>query len=156
MWTPSQTQSLGKPPLSPDKIADLRVKHLELLQAIVARIAGNSASLKNYCVTLTTAICGLAITLHQPVIVLLALLPIVVFAVLDARFLHIERRFRGLFDRIRQEDWATPPSFEIGLRTAPAVSYWGTLCSWSIVIYYGLLLIGVVMVVAVWSRVGHQ
>jgi hypothetical protein len=39
--------------------------------------------------------------LHQPLGALVALLPIFVFAVLDAQYLRIELRFRGLFELIR-------------------------------------------------------
>jgi hypothetical protein len=134
-------------PLSAEKIADLRVKHLELLQSIVTRIANNGATLKNYCITLTVAICGLAVTLHRPIVTLLALMPIVMFSALDAQFLRIERRFRGVFDVVRQADWATPPNFEISLGAAPSVSYWRTLASWSILVFY-LPLAVVVCVVA--------
>ena len=90
-----------------------------MLQAIVARMAGNEAALKNWCITLTTAVCGFAISLQRPLVALLALLPIAVFAMLDAQYLRIERRFRALFDRVRSEDWATVPSFEIDLSKAP-------------------------------------
>ncbi len=77
--------------VSPDKRAELWVKHLEMIQGIVTRIAGYGASLKNYCLTLTTAVCGFAITLQRPLVAALALLPLVIFAVLDAQYLRVER-----------------------------------------------------------------
>ena len=80
--------------VSPDKRAELWVKHLEMIQGIVTRIAGYGASLKNYCLTLTTAVCGFAITLQRPLVAALSLLPLVIFAVLDAQFLIVTR---GLF-----------------------------------------------------------
>src|ERR1035437_66125 len=95
------------------KIADLRVKHLEMLQAVISRIAGQGATLKNYCITLTTAVCGFAITLEKPLVTLLALFPVTIFALLDAQYLRMERRFRVLFDRVRLENWGTVPSFEL-------------------------------------------
>jgi hypothetical protein len=133
----------------PDKIADMRVKHLEMVQAIVARIANHGAALKNWCITTTTAVCGFAITLQRPLVALLALLPIVTFALLDTPYLRVERRFRELFDRIRAEDWATPPGFEINLQGAPKVNYWGVFISWSIASFYALLAVGVVLVMFV-------
>jgi hypothetical protein len=53
-------------------------------------------------------------------------------AILDAQYLRVERRFRGLFDQIRGKDWTKLPTFEIGLKTAPQSSYWNALGSWSI------------------------
>ena len=99
--------------IGPEKIADLRVKHLEMVQAVVARMANQGATLKNYCVTLTTAVCGFAITLGRPLVALLAILPVTICALLDAQYLRLERRFRGLFDRVRLEDWGAVPSFEV-------------------------------------------
>jgi hypothetical protein len=137
----------GTMTISADKTAELRVKQLEMVQAIVARLGNYGATLKNYCITLTTAVCGFAITLHRPVVALLALLPIVIFALLDAQFLRIERRFRGLFDRLRQEEWEVLPTFSIQLSSAPAVRYWAVICSWSILIFYLPLAVAVAAVV---------
>src|SRR4051812_20224564 len=94
--------------LSAEKIADLRVKHLEMVQAVVSRLGNYGATLKTYCITITTAICGVAITLKLPLVFLLALLAILAFAALDAQYLRLERRFRCLYDITRREDWSAP------------------------------------------------
>jgi hypothetical protein len=39
--------------VSPEKMAELRVKHLEMLQALITRMAGYGASFKSYCITVT-------------------------------------------------------------------------------------------------------
>ncbi len=133
--------------LTPEKHADLRLKHLEMVQAVIARLAGTGASHKNYCLTISTAICGLAVTLQKPAIVLLALLPILVFAFLDAQYLRTERRFRDHFDLIRAEEWGAAPSFSMTPTSKP--SYWNSLRSWSIAGFYGGLAIGVLVVTAI-------
>jgi hypothetical protein len=129
-----------------EKLADLRVKHLEMVQAVIARVAGQSATLKNYCITVTTAVCGLAVSLQRPCVALLALLPVTIFALLDAQYLRLERRFRGLFNEVRMQRWSAVPSFEISAQAAPASSYWGALFSWSIFMFYTPLAIAVVFV----------
>ena len=133
-------------PISDDKTADLRAKHLELLQVVIARMANYGATLKNYSITLTTAVCGFAVTLQRPAAALLAILPIAICAGLDARYLCNERRFRGLYDSVRQEDWASRPSFEISLASAPAESFWSCLPRWSILGFYAPLAAAVVIV----------
>jgi hypothetical protein len=140
--------------LEASKIADLRVKHLEMVQAVISRIAGQSATLKNYCLTLTSALCGFAITLQRPLVTLLALLPITIFALLDAQYLRLERRFRGLFDKVRTEDWGSIPNFEISSASAPKTSYWAALLSWSIATFYVPLAVAV-MIVALIARQVH-
>jgi histidine triad (HIT) family protein len=78
-----------------EKIAEFRVAQLEMVQAIIARIAGYGAAIKNWCITVTTAVCGFSITVQKPFVVLLALLPIITFAFLDAQYLRVERQFRN-------------------------------------------------------------
>ena len=62
--------------MTPDKIAELRVKHLEMLQGLITRMAGYGASFKSYCITVVTAVIGFAFTLHRPAVAALALLVI--------------------------------------------------------------------------------
>lgn len=135
--------------LGPDKIADLRLKHLEMVQAIVTRMANYSATLKNYCITLVTAIAGFAITVQKPLAVLLALVPVLVFALLDGQYLRLERRFRELYDLSRKEGWGVAPSFEIDLGKAPRIGFWGVFFSWSIGVFYIPLALGIVGVVII-------
>jgi hypothetical protein len=135
--------------ISPEKLTELRVKQLEMLQAAVARMAGVGVTMKSYCITITTAVSGFAITVQRPLLALLALLPIFTFALMDAQYLRVERRFRGLFDRVRCEDWGTFPSFEINLKNAHPVSFWDTLISWSIINFYAPLALVVAIVVLV-------
>ena len=99
--------------LDSSKIAELKVKHLEMIQALVLRMSNQAATIKSYCITVTTAVCGFAITLQRPLVALIAILPITTFALLDAQYLRLERCFRALFERSRAEDWGTLPSFEI-------------------------------------------
>lgn len=140
--------------MPPEKIAELRVKHLEMMQSIVTRMAGYGASFKSYCITVVTAILGLAFTLHRPAVAALALLPLITFALVDAQYLRIERRFRGLFDAVRTESWNAMPTFEINLDQAPEIPYWSALRSWSITSFYGPLALAVVIAV-IGVRLAH-
>ncbi|MET4215739.1 hypothetical protein ACVWWG_006963 [Bradyrhizobium sp. LB7.2] len=125
--------------ISAEKIADLRVKHLEMLQSLITRMAGYGASFKSYCITVTTTVVGFGFTLHRPLVSALAILPILAFAFADAQYLRVERRFRGAFNLIRAEGWEQIPSFEINLDHAPAQPYWSAVTSWSILGFYGPL-----------------
>jgi hypothetical protein len=139
--------------ISADKLAELRTKHLEMLQVVVGRMATYGATLKNYCITITTAVCGLAVTLQRPAAALVGLVPIAICAILDARYLQNERRFRALFDQIRQEQWMEPPSFAVDLRATPQVPMREVLKSWSITIFYGGLALLLLIVIVIGWRV---
>ncbi|MFM2151455.1 MAG: hypothetical protein RLZZ187_3761 [Pseudomonadota bacterium] len=130
--------------LSSDKIADLRMKQLEMLQSIIGRMAGYGSAHKNYCITITTAICGAAVTLQRPFLTLLSLIPILVFWLLDTQYLRVERRFRQIFGAAAQESWETAPSFNFNLNSVSGVSFWDCAISWSVLVFYFPTTIGVV------------
>lgn len=121
------------------KLWDLRVKHLEMLQAAIARMSNQSATLKNLCITLLTAVGGFAISLSKPGVGFFALLPVAVFAFLDARYLQLERQFRRRFDSVRHSDWKKPPNFEMNPEVSVKASFCSAFCSWSILNFYGPL-----------------
>jgi hypothetical protein len=128
--------------LKADKLVELRVKHLEMVQSVVARMASQGAATKTACVTIVTAVVGFGVTLQKPSVVLLALLPVTIFALLDARYLQLERHFRHRFDEIRGQKWSVMPNFEIG--TADVTQgYWQALRSWSIVYFYAPIALAV-------------
>ncbi|MDR6659735.1 hypothetical protein J2W51_002305 [Tardiphaga robiniae] len=129
--------------LEPEKIADLRVKHLEMLQAAISRMATQSAASKGYCITLTTALLGLAVANKLPKLGVLTFAPILAFALLDTQYLRLERRFRAVFERVAGEDWSGMPNFN--LKPAPSADhgYWACFLSWSIMVFYLPLTAGV-------------
>src|ERR1051326_6477618 len=122
--------------LPPEKIADLHIKYLEMLQSTIARISSYNATLKNFCITLTIAICGFAVTIRKPGIILLTLLPIAVLAVLDAHYLRTERQFRVLYDAARLQDWTDMPSFDMNISKMPPGNFWSAFFSWSVCSFY--------------------
>lgn len=65
-----------------------------MLQGIIARLASNSASCKSWCVGLVSAIGVVAAQAGKVELIFVAVLPIIVFGVLDAYYLGLERRFR--------------------------------------------------------------
>ena len=81
---------------------DFRIKHLELVQSIVSRLAGNSASLKTWSVTLIAGLFALAAKDTENAYFMVAYLPCLTFWGLDSYYLSQERRFRDLFNEIEQ------------------------------------------------------
>ena len=132
-----------------DLAANMRIKHLEMLQAVIARLSNHGASIKNYCLTITTAACGAAVTLQRPLVAAIALLPVVVFWALDTQYLRTERRFRIAFERVRSEDWITPPTFNMTPPQSEQIGYWSTASSWAILPFYLTIAAGVLCVVVI-------
>lgn len=75
--------------------------HLEMVQGIINRMGSNSFSLKGWAVTLVAGIFALAAKDANLRFFLVAYIPIVVFWGLDAYYLQQERKFRSLYDTVR-------------------------------------------------------
>ncbi len=75
-------------------------KHLEFLQAVISRMAGNSFLLKGWSVTLVGALLALTVDAPGPWPAAVALLPAMTFWGLDGYFLAQERLFRRLYEAI--------------------------------------------------------
>lgn len=76
-----------------------KIKHLELIQKIIDRMASNSFKLKGWAVTLVAGIFALASKDADKMYFLIAYVPILVFWGLDAYYLLQERLFRSLYNK---------------------------------------------------------
>lgn len=72
--------------------------HLQILQAIIQRMATNSTSCKAWCITIVSAILVLIADKGKPNLVLLAFLPTFLFLTLDAYYLALEKAFRASYN----------------------------------------------------------
>jgi len=127
-----------------------KLAHLQMLQAIISRMAGNSFLLKGWSVTLVAALFALAADKANVYFVYLAYFPVVMFWCLDGYFLRQERLFRGLYDRVRN----TPEeqidfSMDTGVVSAQ-IADWFTVClSSTLLLFHGTVLTSVVIVMIV-------
>ncbi len=96
-----------------------KLKHLEMLQAVISRMARNSFLLKGWNVVLVSAIFALAVGESKSQLVYLAYLPGVVFWLLDGYFLRQERLFRKLYDKVRVMGES---DIDFSMNTAPVES----------------------------------
>lgn len=78
-----------------------KIKHLELIQGVINRMAGNSFALKGWAVTLIAGIFALASKDADKSYSLVAYIPITVFWGLDSYYLLQERLYRSLYEKVR-------------------------------------------------------
>lgn len=81
-----------------------KIKHLEMIQGVINRMAGNSFALKGWAVTLVAGIFVLAGKDTDKLYFLVAYIPVVVFWWLDAYYLLQERLYRSLYEKVRKTD----------------------------------------------------
>ncbi len=72
--------------------------HLGIAQSVIQRMAANSASCKAWCITLVSAILVIVADKGRPNYALIAAVPALLFLVLDAYYLALERCFRQSYN----------------------------------------------------------
>lgn len=77
-------------------------KHVDVLQGIINRLAQNSGTCKNWCITLVAGVLVLAFSKDVPdttrkLVPFIACMPIVIFWGVDAYYHSLERAFRKQF-----------------------------------------------------------
>jgi len=77
-----------------------KIKHLEMIEAIIERMAKNSFVLKGWAMTLVVAVSTLASQGSSKKFMLLAFIPILGFWALDAFYVQQERRFKQLYKNV--------------------------------------------------------
>ena len=83
---------------------DAKIAHLGFIQVVIDRMGSNSFLLKGWSITLVAAVFALSSKDADQRFVLLAYFPVIVFWVLDAYFLHQERLFRKLYEKVASGD----------------------------------------------------
>lgn len=117
------------------------IEHLKMVQGVITRMAGNSAQMKTWAVSLVTAtivFSGLSDDPHW-LIGLGGFVPIIAFWTMDARYLHLERCYIKLYEAIAAG--ASTNSFDLNYRphTSAVGSVWRVARSWSVCTFYGSL-----------------
>jgi len=97
--------------------SEAKIRYLEMIQSVITRMASNSFMLKGWAVTLVAGIFALSSKDADRTFFLLAYLPVVLFWILDSYYLQLERKYRALYQRARNEynngelfDLTTPKS----------------------------------------------
>ena len=126
---------------------DGKIAHLEMIQAVITRMAGNSFLIKGWSVTLVAALFALAAANTSPHFVYLAYFPAVMFWALDAYFLRQERLFRKLYDHVRKsEDSAVDFSMDTRPVATDVAASWRVACSQTLRLFHGTITATVVVV----------
>lgn len=79
----------------------IRVQHLEMIQSVISRLAGNAFLVKGWAITLSSAMIGFALSEDDWRLAAASGGPAVIMWILDAYFLRAERLFRQLHDSVR-------------------------------------------------------
>lgn len=115
-----------------------RRKHLDLIAAVVGRMATASAQAKGWSITLAGAAFGVAVLRDSWVLILLGIVGLMAFAKIDAHYLDVEKDFRDLHDAVVANN-VTPLAMDPSNVSTRSKNE--SYKSWSIKWFYGPLVI---------------
>ena len=127
-----------------------KLAHLQMIQGVISRMAGNSFLLKGWSVTLVAALFALAASDADPRFVYLAYFPSFAFWFLDAYFLRQERLFRKLFDHVRD---LSESQIDFGMSTTPfnneVASHRAVAWSETLKVFHGTIVATIIVVMII-------
>lgn len=77
-----------------------KIKHLEFIQDVIARMNQNSFQMKGWMVAIASTLLALYASTKNEAFALVAVFPTLVFWFLDSYYLQQERKFRGLYNDV--------------------------------------------------------
>lgn len=127
-----------------------KIKHLEMLQGVINRMANNSFLLKGWSVILVSALFALAAKDSQIYFIYLAYFPVIAFWHLDGYFLWQERLYRKLYDKVRLKNES---EIDYSMDTRPImgeVTSWArTSLSKTLLIFHGAVIGTIFLIMAI-------
>lgn len=138
-----------------DPNSEATLKTIDIQQSVIARMAGASASAKNWCVTVVSAVVVLAVDKKNPSFAAIAIVPATLFLVMDVYYLALERRVRATHTafakQLREGVASTEALFDVGptrLSLADTCAALQSKSIWPFYLLIGLSLLGVGLVQA--------
>lgn len=128
-----------------------KLKHLEMIQGVINRMAHCSFLLKGWSVILLSGLFALAAKEANPLFVFLAYLPVIVFWVLDGYYLFQERLYRNLYGHVRKLE-PGDIDFEMNatrFKGKDGASWHESIMSKTMFFFHGILVLTVIIVMLV-------
>ncbi len=127
-----------------------KLKHLEMIQGVINRMANNSFLLKSWSVVLVSALFALSTKEKNGYLVPLAYFPALAFWTLDGYFLWQERLFRKLYDRVRVLD---DVDVDFSMNLSPVLSevdsWRSVMISKTLAIFHGAIIVTIILVTVI-------
>lgn len=126
-----------------------KTKHMEFIQGAINRLSQNSFLLKGWSVVLISAFFALSVGDSNPAFIFLAYIPAITFWGLVGYFLWEERKFRELYDRVRNlNENEINFSMDTSVVKDQVESWLATTFSKTLVPFHGVL-IGAIIIVMI-------
>ena len=131
-----------------------KIAHLTMLQGVIARMGANSFTLKALSASFGSGAIAVMATADKPspYYAIAAVIPIIMFWMMDAQYLKYERAYRRLFDNVRKGQKVDP----FCLDPAPFMGEIGNVVrlalSWSVSGFYVAIMIALATVAGLLAK----
>lgn len=113
-----------------------KIKHLEIIQSVINRLANNSFLIKGWMITVSLADFTLFINQKEtPLLVIISFI-VILFWVLDAYYLRQERLFRKLYSNCVRENNVEPFDMDVSKYNKEVDPLAGTMFSYPTLLFY--------------------
>lgn len=121
----------------------IRIAHLTMLQGVVSRMGSNSFTLKALSATFGSAAVAVMASVDNPspYYVVSAIVPILIFWLMDAQYLRYERAYRKLYEHVRQGEKIDAYSLNAEPFMTDIRSVIHLAISWSVSLFYVAILL---------------
>lgn len=128
----------------------VQIAHLTMLQGAISRMGANSFSLKALSATFGSAAVAVTASVDKPTLyyAIAAVVPILIFWLMDAQYVRYERGFRKLFDCVRKGEKIEPYSLDPVPFMQDIKPVFQVALSWSVCPFYGAILLSFGLVVS--------
>lgn len=116
----------------------IRIAHLTMLQGVITRMGANSFTLKALAATFGSASVAVMATVEtpSPYYAIAAIVPMLIFWLMDAQYLRLERAYRKLYDHVRKGEEIEAYSLEATPFMKDTASVIRLAISWSVSWFY--------------------
>lgn len=125
-----------------------KIKHLEFIEGAINRMASNSFAMKGWMLTIVAALLAIYADSNpkNSLYILIAIFPTIMFWLLDAYYLYIERKYRDLYKLANKEDSSIKP-FDMTTKELGGIRKYlkSVFLSVSTVPLYGFIIAGLVV-----------
>lgn len=131
-----------------DHTESIKIAHLTMIQGVIARMGSNSFTLKALSATFASAAVAVMATVQTPSPYYLAsaLVPIIIFWMMDAQYLRYERSYRKLYDHVRSGESIDPYSLDASPFLSDIPSIIRISISWSVSLFYIAIILSLLSV----------
>lgn len=121
----------------------IRIAHLTMLQGVISRMGANSFTLKALSATFGSAAVAVMASADDPsaLYAAAAIVPMLIFWIMDAQYLRLERAYRELFDHVRKGEEIEAYSLNATSFLKDTSSTARLAISWSVCWFYVAILL---------------